>query len=141
MNRKIVKSTSGNSSPAIAIAIGIGVTMLLLVLLSAGLTSLVLNGQVSEESTYIYVFAIRVVSVLLGCLVTSFMVKEKIIFMIGCTVLGCLLVLLGFGIVMFDMSFQNFGMGLLSVLIGGITAYFIKINPLGNKNRIKHYTR
>jgi len=141
MNHKAFKSTSKNFSPALGISIGIGVAMILTILLSAGLTSLVLNGKFSEESARICVFIIRAVSVLLGCLVSSALIKEKVLLTVGGSALGYLAILLGFGIIMFDMSFQNFGMGLLSVVTGSLISYLIRIKPLGSKKKLKRYTR
>lgn len=134
------KISSGQSTTS-AIAIGLAVTLVVSILLSAGLTSLVINGNLNENSVRISVFVIRTISVLLGGLVGASLSKGKYLPIVGIIALIYAIVLIGFGIIFYDGSFQNFGFGMLSMIIGGALACIIKLKPLRKPRRTVKYGR
>lgn len=111
----------------IATAISVGLTALL--------ANLVLKGSVEESGTGWYVFGIRLLSVAVGSLVGTGLADEKILPVIGVVSGGYLVALLALGIVFFDGSFRQFGLGLLSVLIGGGLACAVRLMPRKSNKR------
>lgn len=115
------------------ITIGTVVAAAISFVLSMVLTSLITKGGISESSPGVYIFIIRSLSVLAGCLLATWIVKEKNLQIIGIVSCLYLLILLGVGIIMYDGSFHNFGLGLLSVILGGGIACIIKLIPQKKK--------
>lgn len=112
-----------------AILFGIAVGVLISILLTAGTSTLVLRGSLAEKNTVSAVFIIRVVSALAASLTAGAISKEKHLFVTGLTTLGMFAILIGLGIVLYNGSFQNFFVGLLSVLLGGGVALLILQRP------------
>ncbi len=124
---------SSNRSLAAGIGIGIAVSVGASLLLTAGLTSLVLNESAKENGTNLYIFAIRALATILGCLVGAGVTGGKYLPVIGGICLGYLIALLAIAIVFFGGTFQKLGIGMLSILIGGIIVCLIKLKPLKSK--------
>ena len=138
MKRNKLKTATANRSTISAIGIGVAISAILTGALSALLTSLVINGTTSENNAGIFVFMIRAISVLLGCLAGSSLVEGKMLITIGCTALGYLILLLAIGIIAYDGSFENFIGGAGSVLSGGLASCIIK---LGGQRKTKPIAR
>lgn len=136
--RKLRATPKGGCSTIVSISAGIIAALIISTLLSAGLTSLTVNGKVKEEITGIYIFIIRALSVLIGSLLGTGLEKGKYLPVISAVTLGYLLVLLGFGITVYNGSFQNFGGGIVSILSGSVIACLIKLKP---QKRQKHAVR
>lgn len=126
---KMKTAARGNRSMLTGIAIGIAAALVIAFLLTVGLTSLLIRGKLVENVTGILVFAIRTISVLIGGLIGSSHSKGKYLQVISSTTLGCLIVLLGLGMIIYDGTFHHFGMGILSVFVGGVIACLIKLRP------------
>ena len=141
MKQLLRAKTSSGQSTTSAIVIGLAVTLVVSILLSAGLTSLIINENLSENAIRISVIVIRTISVLLGGLVGSSLSKGKYLPVIGIIMLIYAIVLIGFGIIFYDGSFQNFGFGMLSMIIGGALACIIKLKPLRKPRRTVKYGR
>ena len=133
--------TGGNKTITTASILGAAAATALTFLLTAGLTSLILKGSVPEQSSGIYVFLIRSLSVLLGCLLATGIVKEKSLQTIGIVTAAYLVILLGIGIVLYNVSFHNFGIGLFSVLVGGGIACILKIIPQKKKYTLPKFRK
>lgn len=123
------------------ITIGTVIAAAISFLLSMGLTSLIAKGSISESSPGVYIFIIRSLSVLAGCLLATWIVKEKNLQIIGIVSCLYLLILLGVGIIMYDGSFHNFGLGLLSVILGGGIACIIKLIPQKKKYHLPKFKK
>ena len=120
---------------------GVGASLIVSLLLSLLLTSITINGSITEDHAGKFVFAARAVSVLIGGLVSAGMEKGKYIPVIGMTALGYLLVVMGVGILFFDGGFREFGTGLISVVIGGCLACVIKLVRWSKPNRAAKYLK
>ena len=116
---------------------GIGVvgSVVISTLLTALYGVLMMNGSVGETPSATAIFLIRTVSVAAGSFLAAVLTKEYFLPVVGITATGYLVVLLGTGIVAFDGSFQNFGSGLLSVLLGGAIPCITKLKA--PKKRLK----
>ena len=123
------------------IVIGTTLAAIVSFLLTMGLTSLIMKGSVPENAPNVYVFFIRSISVLLGCLAATVLVKEKNLQTIGIVTAAYLLIMLGCGIIFYDGSFHNFGIGLLSATIGGGIACIIKIIPQKKKYHLPKFKK
>lgn len=140
--KRITHSAKADSHSTVpCIGIGIGAATVMTALLSMGLTSLVINGKIGENSTGIFIFVIRTVSVLLGGMIGTGFSKGNYLPVIGLTTLGYMIIMLGLGITLFNGSFQNFGMGAISVIIGGALACALKLKPPAKHRRTPRYTR
>ena len=133
------KATGGTVSAGVGIGIAAALTISLL--MSLVLTSLAINGSISEDSIGIYIFAIRMISTLLGGLVGTGVTKGRYIPVIGLITGGVLVVLLGWGIVFYDGRFQNVGSGVISVLIGCVAVVILKLFPTPKRGRVARITR
>ena len=131
----------GGRATWLTVLIGVGVALACSALMSAGLTSLVMNGHVELKDTAVVVFIIRALSALVGGLLASSLTKEKFLLVIGLTAAGYLLVLLGLGITVFDGSFRNFGGGVLSAIAGGTSACMIRLKPPARKKHAYKYIK
>lgn len=116
-----------NRSTAFGIAVGVGTSLAVSLLLSIGLTSLLVNGAIAEGVANGFVIAIRLVAVLLGSLVGSGIVKENCLLSVGLITLGNIVTWLGLGVVIYDGTFKNLGAGIVSIIIGGIVGYIIRL--------------
>ena len=141
MKRMAYKPKKISRSMATGVSVGIGIALLISVLLTSGLTSLVINGNTSENGSEVFVFAIRTLSIFLGGIIATGIYQEKNLPVIGFTAMGYLVVLLGLGIVLYDGSFQHFGSGILSVLVGGLLSCAIKMKPKAKSKYLKRYTK
>lgn len=121
--------------------LGIGIALVISMLLSVGQTSLMLQGRLQEDKSSIYVFGIRAVSVLIANLLCVRASEGKLLPMIGIISIGYLAVLLSLGIIMYDNGFQNFIIGTVSVVAGGLIACLIKLKPQKNRKYRAKSTR
>lgn len=118
-----------NASLSTGIVLGTGAAILISILLTAVLTSIVLNGRIGESGVNNYVFVIRAVSVLVGCMISTILINNKHLLVIGLTALGYLIIIIGWAIVLYNGSFHSFASGLVSVLLGAVGASIIKLKP------------
>ena len=141
MKRNLNIGTQSGISEVLAIVIGVVVSLIVSVLLSAGLTNFVVNGTIKELSIGPYIFAIRMISVTVGCLIGAILIKGKYLLAIGAAALGYLAVMIGTGIVMYDESFKNVLSGVTSVLLGGVIACTVVLKPLKKTKVTTRYSR
>ncbi len=125
------------SSSAGAIVLGVGSSMLITLLLTAGLAALIIGGKLQETTSGVVVAVIRTIAVFFGALITTGIKRDKVLQNTGIVTGAYILIILGLGIILYDGSFYSFGLGLLSVLIGSVAAYLIRIKP----NKRKHTSR
>ena len=137
---KLRVGSKGKISVAVAGMIGAIISLVMSVLLTVALTNLILKGSVEDKTADIFIFAIRTLSVLLGCVAGSLLTDGKLLQVIGLSALGYLLILLATGIVLFDGSFQGFWIGILSVIMGAVVAILIKSTTL-RSNKHKKFRR
>ena len=137
MKKRIGNSVSAKPSETPAVIIGVVVALFVSFLLMIGLTSFVVKGMINE--TELYIFAIRTIAAAIGCVTGTVLTKGRYLFITGATVLGYMAVLLGFGIVLFDGSFENILLGAASVILGGVIACLVALKPLKkSKYAAKH---
>ena len=120
-----------------AIAVGVGISVLITLLLTAGLAALIISSKLQELTVGIIVALIRAIAVFLGVMITTKIKQDKILQSTGIVAGLYVLIILGLGIVLYDGSFNSLGIGLLSILVGGLAAYLIRIKP----NKRKHTSR
>lgn len=120
-----------------AIAIGIGFSVLITLLITAGLAALIISSKLQESTVGIIVAIIRAIAVFLGVMITTKIKQDKILQSTGIVAGLYVLIILGLGILLYDGSFNSFGIGLLSILVGALAAYLIRIKP----NKRKHTSR
>lgn len=135
------KRRATGSTVTAGVVIGIASALAISLLMSLTLTSFAINGSISEDSIGIYIFAIRMISTLLGGLIGTGITKGRYIPVIGLITGGILVVLLGWGIVFYDGRFQNVGSGVVSVLIGGVAVVILKLRPTKKRGRAVRITR
>lgn len=126
MKQKNHASIITGRSAVICVVIGVVVAAITTALLSAGLTSLVMRGTVTEKTTSPFVFTIRLLAVLLGSLVGTSLSSGKILPVVGFVTGVYIVILLSVGITVYDGSFHNFGAGVISTILGAIIACLIK---------------
>lgn len=134
MKRKVISFTAGRSI-LLRVAIGVFVGVLLSVLLLTGLTYITINGGVTENQTGIYLFAIYMLSTLLGGLIGSASSSQKMLQVIGLTTLVYFLILIALGIICYDVAVHNFASGFISTVLGGSFAYLIKLKSQMHRGR------
>ncbi len=137
-----MKKTRGisenNNSLAVCIAIGLFISLVVTVALSILLTSLIQEGK-SDENRNLGVFAIRVIATLAGCITGAVLSKKKLLVVIGAISIGYFVILLIIGLLLFDGVVSQVGMGVLSVLLGGLIAcaVMLRSNRVNKKRYIK----
>lgn len=141
MMRNKHTSSAVKHSAIYAIGIGAVISVVISIALTALLTSFVINRSIGESNTSIYIFLIRSISVFLGSILGAAIGKEKYLQTIGCITLCYLVVLLSLGITLYDGSFQHFGSGIISSIIGGLVAYLIQMRPRGNRKHTAKFGR
>lgn len=135
---KMKTTARGNHSVTLSIVIGIVAALVVTFLLTGGLTSLLISGKLSEKTTGIPVFAIRMISVLLGGLIGSGYSKGRYLQVIALIALGYMVALLGLGMIVYNGIFHNLGIGILSVFVGGVIACLMKLKPKRAGKRVAH---
>ena len=139
MKQKNHASILTGRSAVFCVVIGVAAAAITTALLSAGLTSLVMRGTITEKTTSAFVFAIRLLAVLLGSLVGASLSGGKILPIVGLVTGVYTVILLSVGIAVYDGSFHNFGPGVISAILGGIIACLIKLKPqMKPKRAIRH---
>lgn len=141
MKKSIHIASSAKITEVPAIVIGIVAATIISVLLTVGLTSLIMNGTIGEVTTGPYIFIIRTVASAIGCLVGTTLMKGKYLFIAGAIALGYLAVLVGMGIILYDGSFNNILSGAVSVLLGGVIACVAVLKPLKKSKHTVRYGR
>lgn len=141
MKRMAYKPKNISKSMTTGVCSGIGIALLISMLLTSGLTSLIINEKTGEGVNGMFVFVIRALSVFLGGIIATGIYQEKNLPVIGFTALGYLVILLGLGIVLYDGSFKNFGIGIVSVLVGALIAWAIRLRPKTKSKYLKKYTK
>lgn len=120
---------TGKTMLGYGIGIGVAVSVAVSIGLLLVLTSLLMNKRLSENMMATAMFLVRPLSILIGFLSGSFILKEKKLILAGATVVGYLFVMLALGITAFDGGFHGFGSGVISVLIGGGISCLILLKP------------
>ena len=133
--------TPSKASEVLAIVIGIVVSSIVSALLSAGLTSFVMNGTVKELTIGPYVFVVRSIATMVGCLIGVVLMRGKYLLIISAVAIGYLVSLLGLGIILYENTFNNILLGVASVVIGGVAACTIVLKPLKKSNHTPKYRR
>ena len=106
-------------------------------LLLSGLTSLSMKGDINENTANGFVFVFRIIAVLLGVLLGAGITKEKTLITAGIITAIYLVTTIGIGIVVYDGSFVGFGLGALSVLLGSVAGYLIRLKVQNKSFRSK----
>lgn len=122
-----------------AIGIGIGISIILSIGLSALLANYVIRGAASENHTALFIFMIRSISVLIGCLIGSIMWDGKLLITNSIITLGYLVLLVAIGIAAFDGSFKSFISGAGSALAGCVAACLIKLGKHRKTTGVARY--
>ncbi len=124
-----------------AATIGAVCAIVISAVLTGFLSSLTLKGKIGDSGIGYAVFAIRLLSVAVGGLIGTGIFKEKLLAVVGTITAAYMVVLIAIGIAFLDGSFNRFGMGLISVVLGGAVAAVFRLMPNKNKNRVARLTR
>ncbi len=138
--KKMRFSVGKNNGVIFCVGTGMLVSLLLSAVLTIGMTSLIQNGKLSENGSII-VFFVRAIAVLIGGLFGAGLSKDKYLIVIFCIALSYMIVLLVLGIIMFDVSFNNLGAGVLSIAIGATVALLIKLKPQTTRKKALRYAK
>ena len=137
MKFKFRTARLSNHSVAFGSTIGILISLVISMLMMTGMTSLLISGRTGENVVGVSVFAIRAIAVLVGVIIGTSILKEKYVVAAGVISLGYLLLLTGFGIVLYDESFKGFGLSAISAALGGAVGCIFRLKlqnkPLGKK--------
>lgn len=127
MKQKVNVVSPNSNSMLFAVIIGVVLSAVAGIILSIGFTSLVMNGIVKESAFKIIIFLIRVIAIIVGTVTGAKLAKENILVIAGIIALGFILLLLAFGIIIYEGSFRHFGAGIASVLTGAVIGYLISL--------------
>lgn len=141
MKRSKLKISKTDRSHTSAIITSTIIALLLSVLLTALMGNIMLSGHLSEKTVTAGVFLTRSISVLVGVLIGASMLKQHYLKLVSIISAVYFVTLIGTGIVFFDGSFQNFLLGVISVLIGGVAALLILLMPKRNRRKLKIFAR
>lgn len=136
MKRNKPKMAKVDKSMTSAAITGIAVTVIISILLLVLVGNLILNGHLSEGSTNMCVFVIRMTSLITGILVAAAIWKKEYLKLVGIVIVGYLLILITIGIVFFDGSFKNIAINALSAVLGGVVALGVLLSPKRNKRKL-----
>jgi len=136
-SNKISAKRTVPMAAAVGIVTGVGIS----IILTAALTSLVLNGRIGNNGEVVALFVIRGLSMLIGGLLGGMIAKEKYLQIVGIITLGYLVTLVGIGIVFFDGSFRNLLDGVISVLLGSVTSFLILQRPKRRRHSAVKFSR
>ena len=139
MKKTIHKSNKTQFSIAAGAGIGIITAIVISVLLTMLYSILMMNSTVNETPSAILVFIIRAISVALGGFVAGALTKEHCLPVAGLTATGYLIVIIGMGITVFNGSFNNFGNGLLSALVGSAIPCLQKLKRTNKRRKIAKF--
>lgn len=141
MKKRIHTASTGKTAEVTAIVIGVVAALIISALLSVGLTSIIINGTVSEVTAGSYAFIIRTVASGVGCLIAAMLLNGKHLLIVTATALGYLAILVGMGIILYEGSFNNILSGVVSVLLGGAIACIAVLKPLKKSKHKVRYGR
>ena len=128
MNHNVRKVSDRKCSITTSVIIGVAAAATISLLLTGGMTSLVLKGNMGSDGVNIAIFFVRALSVLIGCLIGTGLYKEKMLMIVG-VIAGCYLLLItALGVVVFDGSVKYFFGGTLSVAAGGAGGCLIRLS-------------
>lgn len=139
MKMKSRQISMSNHSTVFGVGIGIVTAFIISFLLLAGLTSILVSGGLGEGMTGPLVFSIRTISLIVGVLVGTGFVKGKCIIYAGAITLGYMVLLAGLGIVIYDGSFENFGLSIISMVLGGVFGCLIRLKLQNKPQRMKKF--
>ncbi len=140
MKFKSRTAVSFNNSVVFGVLLGAVAALIISMILTTGMTSLVLGGRLNDRLLQIFIFVIRLISVFIGVLLGTGLIGEKWIVITGVISVLYLLLLAGVGIVFYDGSFQGFGVSLISVVLGGAAGCLVRLK-LQNKPQRKKKIR
>ena len=133
-------AVSFNNSFVFGVLLGAVAALIISIILTTGMTSLVLGGGLNDRLLQIFIFVIRLISVFIGVLLGTGLIGEKWIVTTGLISVLYLLLLAGVGIVFYDGSFRGFGVSLISVVLGGDAGCLVRLK-LQNKPQRKKKIR
>lgn len=116
---------------------GILTALIIGLLLLTGLSSVLIKGTIKESAVGILLHIIRAIATLVGVLIGTGLVKEKIVVTSGAITLGYLLILLCLGVVIYDTSFRSFVQSAMSVAFGGTAACMFRLKLHNKPIRMK----
>lgn len=137
---KIKSRKTPGGSVVFGTSVGAVAAIIISLLITMGMTSLALSGQLEGNLLDMFIFAIRLIAAFAGVMLGTGLIKEKCIATTGVISILYLLFLAGIGIVFFDGSFQGFGLSLISVVLGGAIGCLFRLK-LQNKPQRKKKIR
>lgn len=128
-------SAQKNKTVIFGVVIGTIAAILLSVILSAILVTMIQSKKTSDSVTP-QLFAIRFISVMVGCLIGTQINYEKC-FIETLLITGAyILILLCLGIMFFDGQFHQIATGVLASIGGGVLSCLFRLKSMKNKNQV-----
>lgn len=109
------------------VVIGVLVALAIMLIITLIFTTLLLEGKMAESTLNHLGMATNIISSLIGCVITGKLVKEKLAIRIGIGAAIYFVSLLAVNLLLLEGGLQNCWKGLLSVVIGYISACAICI--------------
>ena len=133
-------SLNFNQVNILAAILGTVCSILVSVIMLAGLASLFIGQMINENFEDVGIFLVRAVSVLIGVLCGTIVVKNKPLVTAGLIILGYLLILIVCSVAIYDGVIDDFVFCVLSVVVGGGVGLVIRLN-LQNSKKSRRKTK
>ena len=138
MIKKRMKTNA--NSVTIRICISAIASIVFSLVLTCLFTGAINNNVFGDSVINVVIFGIRTISVFIGCLIGHKTSQNKMV-VTGIVVGQYILFLLFLGVILYDGTFENFGIGMVSCLVGAFGALLIGMTHIKRKNIIHRYNK
>lgn len=126
-----------NHTMVIGILAGVVCAFLISLLFLTGMTSLIMNGKIADETGNILIFASRTFGVLAGVVFGTGIIKDRCLITSIYIVLGYLIILVASCILIFDGVFCRLFFGVISAVVGGALGCLIRLKLQNGRRRTR----
>ena len=141
MKRQRGGSASFDRTITMGVLLGLICTFAVSMILLCVISHLSIKGRLEESTANISVFVIRLASALSGVLVGSALIKNKVLIVSGIITVCYILLLASACVICYDSTFCGFGLGVVSVFLGGISGVVIRLKLQKNTIRLRKMKR
>ena len=140
MRKQRTKTSTKANSLTIRLCISIIASVAISMVLTCLITGAIENKALGDSVVKSAIFGIRMVSVFTGCLIGLKSSKNRLV-VAGIVVGTYILVLLFLGVFFYNGTFQNFGAGIISCLIGALGALLIGMIHTKKKINTRYFNK
>lgn len=119
------------------VIMGIVCSLIISVLFIAGFSGIVISGKSIGNVSDVTIFTIRAISILAGVLVGTGFAKEKWLIISASIVSGYLLFQICSCTLVFDCKFSDVLPNVLSVTVGGLLGYIIRLKTQNHSKKVR----